>query len=118
LGLSASSKFLYNMLKCKTSEKEKFHEVASNISRKIYVFVKSGVFSGSRKRSTLAKGPFSALVRHTDIVRYQFSLLFAIIHHSLALNWCETTVKTIKIIKKSHFWSFDSCGRRESDSES
>jgi len=79
--------------------REKFHEVAANISREIYVFVKIGVFSGSRKKSTLAKGPFSALVRHTDTVRYQFSLLFAIIHHSLALNWCETTVRTIKIIK-------------------
>jgi len=76
------------MLKCKTSENEKFHEVASNISREMYIFVKNGFFSGSpRKKSTLAKGPFSALVRHTDIVRYQFSLLFAIIHHNLALNW-------------------------------
>jgi len=63
------------MLKCRTSEKEKFHEVASNISREIYVFVKSGFFSGSRKKSTLAKGPFSALVRHTDIVRYQLHYL-------------------------------------------
>ena len=99
MGLSAGSESLYSMLKCKTSEKEKFHEAASNISREILVFVKSGFFSDSRKKSTLAKGPFSALVRHTDIVRYPFSLLFAIIHHSLAFNWCETTVKTIKIIK-------------------
>jgi len=50
LGLSASSKSLYNMLKCKTSEKEKFHEVASKILREIYVFVKSGFFSGSQKK--------------------------------------------------------------------
>jgi len=106
------------MLNCKTSEKEKFHEVASNISREIYVFVKCGFFSGWRKKNTLAKGPFSAFVRHTDIVPYQFSLLFAIIQHSLALNTCKTTVKTIKIKKKLHFLYFDSCSRRESDSES
>jgi len=87
------------MLKGKTSEKEKFHEVASNISREIYVFCEKWVFQRFAKKSTLAKGPCSALVRHTDIVRYQFSLSFAIIYHSLALNWCETTVKTIKNIK-------------------
>jgi len=68
------------MLKYKTIEKEKFHGIALNISREIYVFVKSGIFSDSRK-STLANGRFSA---HIDIVRYQFSLFFAIIYHSLS----------------------------------
>jgi len=53
----------------------------------------------------LAKGPFSALVRYTDIVRYQYALPFAIFYHSLALNWCKTTVKTIKI-KKLHIFGF------------
>jgi len=78
LGLSASLKSLYNVLKCKTSEREKFHDMALIISREIYVFVRSGVFSDSRKKSTLAKGSFSALVMHIDIVRYPFSLLLLI----------------------------------------
>jgi len=50
------------MLKCKTSEKEKFHEVASNISREIYVFVKSGIFSGSRKKVRLPRDHFQHLL--------------------------------------------------------
>jgi len=75
LGLSASSKSLYNVLK---REKEKFHDITLIISREIYVFVRSWVFSGSRKKSTLAKSPLSKLVRHTDIVRYHFSLLLLI----------------------------------------
>jgi len=41
--------------------RKKFHEVALNISRKIYVVVNVG-FSAVREKSTLAKGPFSALV--------------------------------------------------------
>ena len=75
LGLSASLKSHYNVLKCKTSEKEKFHDMALIISREIYVFVRSGFFRGSRKKSMLTKGTFSALVRHTDIVCFQLSLL-------------------------------------------
>ena len=43
------------MFKCKTSKKEKFHEIASNISREMYVFVKNGVFSGSRKNVRLPR---------------------------------------------------------------
>ena len=58
LGLSASSKSLCNVLKCKTSEKEKFHDIALIISREIYGFVRCGFFRGSRKKSTLAKGHF------------------------------------------------------------
>jgi len=42
------------VLECKTSEKEKFHDIALIISREIYVFVRSGVFSGSWKKSMLA----------------------------------------------------------------
>jgi len=50
LGLSASSKSLCNVLKCITSEKEKFHDIALIISREIYVFVRSGFFRGSREK--------------------------------------------------------------------
>jgi len=58
------------------------------------------VFSGSRKnKRTLAKGPFSAIVRHTDIVRYQFSLLLLIFTTVCLKTGAKTTVKTIKIIK-------------------
>jgi len=74
LGLSASSKSLYNVLKCKTSEKETFHDIALIISREIYVFVRSEFFSGSRKKVRLPRAHF----QHTDIVRYQFSLLLLI----------------------------------------
>jgi len=74
LGLSASLKSLYNVLKCKTSEKEKFHDIALIISREIYVFWKKWGFQRFAKKSTLTKVPFSAHVRHT----------FANIHHSLS----------------------------------
>jgi len=58
LGLSASLKSLYNVLKCKTSEKEKFHDMALIISREIYVFVRSGFLSGSRKKVRLPRAHF------------------------------------------------------------
>jgi len=102
LGLSASSKSLYNVLKCKTSEKKRFNDIALIISREIYVFVRSGFFSVFAKKSTLAKGPFSALVRHTDIVRYQFSILlliFTTVCHKTMQNNCRNNTNS----KKSHF---------------
>jgi len=38
------------LLLCKTSEKEKFHDIALIISREIYGFVRCGFFRGSRKK--------------------------------------------------------------------
>ena len=91
------------MLKCKTREKEKFHDIAFIISREIYVFCEKWVFSGSRKQSTLAKGPFSALVRHTDIVRYQFSLLLLIFTTVCLKTGAKQLVETINILKIHSF---------------
>ena len=49
------------MLKYKTSEKEKFHDIALNISREIYVFVRSGVFSDCDKKVRLPMDHFKHL---------------------------------------------------------
>jgi len=49
------------MLKYKTSEKEKFHAIALNISRAIYVFVRSGVFGDSRQKIRLPMDHFQHL---------------------------------------------------------
>jgi len=46
------------MLKCKASEKETFYDIAFVISREIYVFVRSGVFSGSRRKARLPRAHF------------------------------------------------------------
>jgi len=82
LGLSGSSKSLYSVLKCKTNEKEKFHDIALIILIFFYVFVISGFFSGSRKKYA-CQGPIVSTrnaYRHCSLSIFT---TFAYIHHSL-----------------------------------
>ena len=83
LGLSASSKSLCNVLKCKTSEKEKFHDIVLIITRDIYVFVRSGFFCGSQKKYACQGPIFSTrkAYRHCSLSTFT---PFASIYHSLS----------------------------------
>jgi len=72
-------------------------------------FLKVG-FSAVREKSTLAKGPFLALVRHTNIIRYQFSLLKTIKIHMFGLltlaaagNRTPKAETLLKQAKMGHF---------------
>ena len=99
LGLISKFKIPLQCVKMQTKWEKKFHDIALIISREIYVFVRSGFFRGSRKKSTLAKGTFLALVRHTDIVRFQLSLLLLIFTTVYHKTGGKTTLETIKILK-------------------
>jgi len=117
LGWSASSKFLHNVLKCKTSEEEKFHDIALIISRKNYVFVRIGFFQRFAKKKYACQGPIFSTCKSYRHCSLSIFTTFANIHHSLSQNWCKTTVETITI-PKIHILIVWLLSRCESDSES
>jgi len=73
------------MIKGTTNKNEKFHKVALNIWREIYDFVINIFFSAVREKSTLAKGPFSALVKHTDIINYYYNYYLLLLFTTVCL---------------------------------